>query len=322
MPWMSFRWSASSWCVGLVLSLSQSACLFPVIDFEEHSAPREVAFHSASSRPLLSTGTGTSARIMPRSEPPPPTAATRTLETRNTSLARDVRAGPKAEKPSDHPFQFAAATRTSKPASTATPAGGPDPVLLRAPNEEACYKALWRDGVGFNIVPRKSAPGVPWPIRLKGDVRGVTFAQQDHTETHEILDCRLAMALSEWARQLRRAGVKRVEYYSMYRPGARIAGSGSVSGHAHGLAIDAARFSLQNGKVADVQEDWEGRTRGEAPCPLRSDEDRESRLLRSVTCSAADRRLFQVVLTPHYNHAHDNHVHLEVKPDVSWTYVR
>jgi hypothetical protein len=44
--------------------------------------------------------------------------------------------------------------------------------------------------------------------------------------------------------------------------------------------------------------------------------------LRSVTCSAADRKLFQVVLTPHYNHAHANHVHLEIKPEVDWTYVR
>jgi hypothetical protein len=45
-------------------------------------------------------------------------------------------------------------------------------------------------------------------------------------------------------------------------------------------------------------------------------------LLRGVTCAAADRKLFQVVLTPHYNKAHENHVHLELKPEVDWTYVR
>jgi hypothetical protein len=28
------------------------------------------------------------------------------------------------------------------------------------------------------------------------------------------------------------------------------------------------------------------------------------------------------VLTPHYNRAHENHVHLEIKPEVDWTYVR
>ena len=101
----------------------------------------------------------------------------------------------------------------------------------------------------------------------------------------------------------------------MYRPGARVGGDGGVSGHAHGLAIDAARFTLRDGVAIDVLDDWEGRKLGQDPCPVRSDEGSASRLLRKITCSAADSRLFQVVLTPHYNKAHGNHVHLEIKPD-------
>lgn len=284
----------------LVASFSLSACLFPVIDFESHSAPQHVAYRSLQPR----------SAAQPSAPPAPqPMAASR-------PLAASVIAGP---KPKSEPTKLA----SHAPAvARSTQVAQPIPEPVRIASEEACYKALWREGVSFNMLPRASAPGVPWPIRLKGEVHGVSFEQQDHSPQHAILDCRLAMALSAWAPQLRRAGVKRVEYYSMYRPGARIAGSGGVSGHAHGMAIDAARFALQNGKTADVLEDWEGRTRGEAPCPLRSDEAREARLLRSVTCSAAERKLFQVVLTPHYNHAHDNHVHLEVKPDVNWTYVR
>jgi hypothetical protein len=108
----------------------------------------------------------------------------------------------------------------------------------------------------------------------------------------------------------------------MYRPGARVGGDGAVSGHAHGLAIDAARFTLNNGVVVDVLDDWEGRKRGQSPCPVRRDESSGSRLLRKVTCSAVDDKVFQVVLTPHYNQAHNNHVHLERKPEVDWTYVR
>jgi hypothetical protein len=108
----------------------------------------------------------------------------------------------------------------------------------------------------------------------------------------------------------------------MYRPFARIGNGQRVSGHAHGMAIDASRFTLQNGAILNVLEDWEGRDRGEAPCPARADESSGGRLLRAITCGAADRNLFQVVLTPHYNSAHDNHVHLEIKPDVNWTFVR
>jgi hypothetical protein len=176
--------------------------------------------------------------------------------------------------------------------------------------------------VRFSTLRSSEAPGVAWPIRLDGPLRGVAFEPVDHSPVHATLDCRLALALVAWASDLRSAGVRRVEHYSMYRPGALVAGTHIVSGHAHGLAIDAARFTTQTGAVLDVVDDWEGRTRGQSPCPIRRDESGASRLLRSVTCSAVDRRLFQVVLTPHYNHDHDNHVHLEVKPDVESVYVR
>jgi hypothetical protein len=153
-------------------------------------------------------------------------------------------------------------------------------------------------------------------------VHGVWFEALDNDRMHAVLDCRLGISLVSWARELRKAHVRRVEHYSMYRPGARVAGTGAISGHAHGLAIDAARFILDGGVVLDVLDDWEGRRHGQAPCPARRDESGGSRLLRSVTCSAVDSKLFQVVLTPHYNKAHENHVHLERKPGVDWTYVR
>jgi hypothetical protein len=44
--------------------------------------------------------------------------------------------------------------------------------------------------------------------------------------------------------------------------------------------------------------------------------------MRGVICAAVQRDLFQVVLTPHHDAAHANHVHLEIRPGVDWTYVR
>jgi hypothetical protein len=190
------------------------------------------------------------------------------------------------------------------------------------PNEVACHRALKAAGVQFTALPAAAAPGVRWPIRLRGPIRGVTFEGMDRDPVFGILDCRLGVSLVGWARDLRRAGVRRVDYYSMYRPGARIGGDGAVSSHAHGLAIDAARFTLDNGAVLDVQDDWEGRTRGQAPCPVRREESRGSRLLRGVTCSGIDHNLFQIALTPHYNKAHANHLHLERRLDVDWIFVR
>jgi hypothetical protein len=195
----------------------------------------------------------------------------------------------------------------------------------RADNDpDACADLLTRQGVAFDRLQPDAAHGVRMPVRLRGALNGVevTATTHDRRSTATILDCRLALALLSWAPTLRRAGITRIEHYSMYRPGARVAGSHRDSGHAHGLAIDAARFYLRNGTELDVLNDWEERDRGGAPCPKRLEEAWSSRLLRGVVCDAVDNKLFQIVITPHHDRAHGNHVHLERKPEVDWTYVR
>jgi hypothetical protein len=44
--------------------------------------------------------------------------------------------------------------------------------------------------------------------------------------------------------------------------------------------------------------------------------------LRAIVCAAVDKDLFNVVLTPNFNRAHRNHLHLEVTRDVDWFMVR
>jgi hypothetical protein len=293
--------------------LADSACAFPIIEFEEHSAPRRLSYRHVEASP-------------------PPTAATQPQPVRLTRLTQSQ---PATRAP--RPLARAQASPGSAPrdnydmppepepqprASVVAPAI-PRPEQPAPLGERACHERLSAAGVRFSALREQDAPGVAWPIRLLGPIHGVLFAVADEdSSVHDILDCRLALALVRWAGDLRQAGVRRVDHFSMYRPGARIHGDGAISGHAHGLAIDAARFTTESGAVVDVLDDWEGRKRGQAPCPLRSEESGASRLLRRVTCSAVDHKLFSVVLTPHYNKDHDNHVHLEVKPDVDWMFVR
>jgi hypothetical protein len=187
---------------------------------------------------------------------------------------------------------------------------------------DACYAALAAERIAFERVPPERALGVESPVRLTGPIHGVEVVASGRERVHAILDCRLALALLSWAPALHRAGVVRIEHYSIYRPHARTARKGRVSGHARGLAIDAARFHLDDGEVLDVLTDWEDRERGRSPCPRRNDEARPARVLRSVVCDAVESNLFQVVLTPHHDRAHENHVHLEIRPEVNWTYVR
>lgn len=159
------------------------------------------------------------------------------------------------------------------------------------------------------------------PIRLTSPIGGVEIIARNDSKLHALIDCRLAQQLLAWAPSLRAAGVTGIEHYSVYRPGARTP-RGRRSGHASGLAIDVAAYRTQDGRTIEVLTDWEERGRGDQPCPRRPHEAWGSRVLRGTVCSAIELSLFHVILTPHHDKAHQNHVHLEIKPDTNWTYVR
>jgi hypothetical protein len=187
---------------------------------------------------------------------------------------------------------------------------------------EDCLGLLERAAVTFESVPEDEAPTVAVPVYVRAPLLGVSFGPTNGDAERGMLDCRLAVALYAWAEVLAEHGIVKVEHYSTYRPGARVRGNGKSSGHAHALAIDAARFHTIDGRVLDVEADWAERQRGQSPCPPRDDDGPAGRVLRDVVCAAVERDLFQVVLTPHYDRAHENHVHLELVPDVTWSYVR
>ena len=56
-------------------------------------------------------------------------------------------------------------------------------------------------------------------------------------------------------------------------------------------------------------------TCGEGVATPRSAEARE---LRSIVCEAFDLKLFTYTLTPHYDTAHADHFHMEVKIGARW----
>ncbi|MEM9070044.1 MAG: extensin family protein [Myxococcota bacterium] len=180
-----------------------------------------------------------------------------------------------------------------------------------------CYAALDRAGIDYE---RPETSGVAFPVRLRGPVGGVEIQFEGRRAQHRIMDCRLVVALSRWAPRLREAGVARIRHLSAYRARARHRRTGRPSGHASGLAIDL-RFFDGEGSF-DVLEHWQPRTRGAAPCERPDAEDERSRKIRELVCEAIDQDLFQVVVTPHHDDAHANHVHVEVVPGVPWTWVR
>lgn len=185
-----------------------------------------------------------------------------------------------------------------------------------------CRRLLDKANVAFEAVPDDAAPAVAAPVYVVAPLNGVSFGPRNGLSEHGMLDCRLAIALLAWSPVLQEAGVVKVEHYSSFRPGARVRRSGKSSGHARAMAMDAARFFFADGRMLDIEEAWEQRERGGSPCPERTDEGTDGATLRRLVCAAVERDLFQVVLTPHHDRAHQNHVHLELVPEVDWSYVK
>jgi hypothetical protein len=188
---------------------------------------------------------------------------------------------------------------------------------------DECIALLDGASVAVERLDAETYSGVEMPIRLAGPIDGVTVALRGHDELHAVLDCRLAVSLLAWAPTLRAQGITRLEHYSTYRPGSRTGRTQKPSGHSRGLAIDAARFTFADGRMLDVLDSWGAREHGVDPCARDHDPGAaEDQTLRELVCDAIARNLFTVVLTPHHDKAHENHVHLELVPGVDWTYVR
>jgi len=173
--------------------------------------------------------------------------------------------------------------------------------------------------------------GVIAPLRLKGPIAGIDFhsmlpAAQRRTSPYEIYDCRLVLALDDWARVLARYDVVEVVHYSVYRPPpAKQVLAGAGRRHSGALAIDAAIFKTRGGQTMSVEKDFHGRI-GSKPCGAHAASTaglpEQALTLRKIVCEAADAQLFNVMLTPDYNWPHRNHFHLEVTAGARWTLVR
>ncbi len=121
-----------------------------------------------------------------------------------------------------------------------------------------------------------------------------------------MMACDLAAAVALWrrqsvepaARELLGAEVRRIDHLGVYAcRGVGDPVTGRPSAHAQAKAIDIAGFRLSNGKQITVERDWSG-------------QGAEAKFLRRVRDDGC--RLFGVMLSPDYNAAHANHLHMEM----------
>ena len=169
-----------------------------------------------------------------------------------------------------------------------------------SPRETAqCLGDLRAQGVLFRVLPDKqTGPG----CGLAGAVQLLDIGVPVTGLT--AIRCGEARAFSAWVRnavapaayQLLGSELRQVETFGSYAC-RNVAGRDRRSGHAIANAVDVSGFVLRDGRRVTVLTDW------------RSPDPAAREFLQIVRRSACKR--FGTVLSPDYNAAHANHLHLE-----------
>lgn len=198
------------------------------------------------------------------------------------------------------------------------------------------YACLDRDtceaelqGRHIDFARAEDTPGVRAPVRLRGPLHGVSVhsmlppAARARSRA-ELLDCRLALSLDDFAAAIAQRGIVEVVTLSTYRTRAESGCTHKYDGEQHcaALAVDVGSFKRKDGTVIDVERDFHGRI-GTLTC--RNDarptpETPAAKELWEIACGAAGEN-FLVVLTPNWNTEHRNHLHLELTTH-DWVLVR
>jgi hypothetical protein len=182
-------------------------------------------------------------------------------------------------------------------------------------SEKQCRAQLKDRGLAHQRV-YGGAAGIATPLRLTGPVNDVKFLTAGPKSKFSLLDCRLALTLTELATVLAAHSVAEIRIDSFYRPKAHLYGRkrSKLSQHAYGLAMDVTAFKLKDGRTLDVERDFHGKI-AEPVCGPGAEltpVTPEATELRNIVCAIARTGMFHNLLTPNYNTAHRNHFHFDI----------
>jgi hypothetical protein len=186
----------------------------------------------------------------------------------------------------------------------------------------ACRAQVLKQGLPLKR-DRRPTPGVATALRFTGPLSGVTFLTAGWKSPYGVMDCRLALAFAEMAKVLSRYQVSEVHCGTIYRSNSKLA-SRKLSQHAHGLAADVVAFRLADGRLLDIENDFAGELGAPVcgPDGRLTDNREQALILRNLLCDLAREGVFHYILTPNYDQAHHDHVHLDIKRDAQRTVIR
>jgi len=256
-------------------------------------------------RPATQLRSSESAPVRSEPEAPVPTEPVAKAPSAPAAVPPEEPAVP-SEAPAPAPYQRAIPEPELPPTAPVSVAANLSP--------KACRTELARKKLPVKRV-RRATSGVATPVRIDGPLHGVRFVGPGKKSPYGVLDCRLLLMLDEMAKTLEPLGVAGVVVDNFHRPHAHLPGKKARSQHAYGLAADIRGFVLADGTSLDVEQDWHGAV-GETACgpdSRVSDPSPKAVALRNIVCEVVRARVFHHVLTPGFNSAHRNHLHLDIK---------
>jgi hypothetical protein len=181
----------------------------------------------------------------------------------------------------------------------------------------ACHQALIDLGLDFTpmVDPLDSPDGLPDvvcdledPILLTPVIHDVAYRPSSADADPEALfvSCPFALSLDRASEILAERGATDLVHYGTYNCRV-IAGTTQLSEHGLARALDIAAVRVSSGDVYSVLDDWEQNT----PNPVTP----SGTFLKELVQTYFDEQVFNIILTPDYNAAHENHFHCDLTPD-------
>ncbi len=176
--------------------------------------------------------------------------------------------------------------------------------------QQGCRAELDRLGISYRdwSYSTQTAAGqsctVNDPIIVDGRINGVDFQHyQQSSPTTMRMSCELAIALHEKAEVLKRNGIRAAGHHGTFNC-RTIGDTNRLSNHAFGMAIDIRTYIGNDGTVYNVIRDWEHDT--DNPTTAKGQK------LYTIAHDLHRNRVFNNILTPDFNTAHDDHFHYDV----------
>lgn len=178
-----------------------------------------------------------------------------------------------------------------------------------------CYLELRDRGVGFepDRWPDSSPEDSPSlrcvvedSLWIAPELAGLPLILDWETEpTRQLMACEAAHSLLDTAQDVAAAGAVTLRHMGTYNC-RTIAGTSTLSRHAFGDAIDLSGFDMVDGRRFSVLDHWEHDTT--------DFETEEGAWLYGASHRWFGAGFWNIVLTPNYNVAHDNHFHVDLTP--------